>query len=262
MPTLTSPLRLRAGDVALRRAALPARHAEARRSRRHPRTTQFDYLHLRRLLDDLEDLLPTLAPPGTDVLDVFCGTRPYDDLLAADVRCVGLDVTSDYGVADVVSDEFLPFADASFDAVMCLEALHFVPDPRRAVGELRRVVKPGGKVLITVPLVWEYHRRGLEHRWTGPDLLELFSGWDELRVKEQGGRGVTWATLTGHLAFIAQERLDRRPGLAALAPAFAAGYFAVSAIGALVDRLDRRFPREDLTLPMNLLVAGCRPADA
>lgn len=253
-----APRTLRALDVPVGRGSLAPEHAAALRTRRHPRPTQFDYLHLRRLLDDLEVILPVIAPPGGDVLDVFCGSRPYDDLLPSGARAVGLDVTDDYGVADLVTTEFLPFADASFDAVICLQAFHYVAAPAEGVRELRRVLRPGGRVLLTVPHVWEYDRHWPEHRFTGLELVGYFQGWEEVRVKEQGGRGVTWTTQTGLLLETAHERLRRRLG-PALAPGFAAATLALNVVGAAVERLEQRYPRGTLTLPPNLLVSARRP---
>jgi SAM-dependent methyltransferase len=43
----------------------------------------------------------------------------------------------------------LPFEDDTFDAVTCLEALEFMPDPRRVITELVRVLRPGGVLLVT-----------------------------------------------------------------------------------------------------------------
>jgi SAM-dependent methyltransferase len=47
----------------------------------------------------------------------------------------------------------LPFADASFDAAICLMVLQHVADPPRALGELSRVLRPGGWVLLSVPVM-------------------------------------------------------------------------------------------------------------
>src|SRR5262245_49179144 len=132
---------------------------QIKRSRRHPGASQFDYLHLRCLRADLETALRQVEPPPRDVLDVYCGTRPYEDLLPPTAHCVGLDVVGNpYGVADVVSDTFLPFGDESFDLVMCIQAFYYVPDPVRGASEIRRVLRPGGTAVITVPFVWEYDR--------------------------------------------------------------------------------------------------------
>jgi SAM-dependent methyltransferase len=227
-----------------------------RRTRRHPRPTQFDYLHLRRLVDDLAAALARVAGGAEDVLDLFCGTRPYDDLLPSSARITGLDIPGNpYGVADVVSGEFLPFPDRSFDLVMCVEGFHYVVDPQAGVAEIGRVLRDGGHALISVPLVWEYDRTVLEHRYTGPSLERLFAGWDEVTLVENGGRAVAWATLTGQLVSMAEHHVPRR----ALHPAFAGLYLALNGIGFALDRAERRLARSTLTLPMNLLVTAKRP---
>jgi SAM-dependent methyltransferase len=236
--------------------------AKMRRTRRHPRPTQFDYLHMRRLVDDLADALARVGADAEDVLDVYCGARPYDDLLPAGASVTGLDVPGNpYGLADVVTDEFLPFPDESFDLVMCIEAFHYVPDPARGAGELWRVLRPGGHALVAVPLVWEYDRTVLEHRYTGPALAALFADWDDVRVVENGGRAVSWATLTGSLAGMLQWNLPDRGVLRhALRPAFTGFYLLVNGAGVALDRAERRFDRSTATLPMNLLLTARRPA--
>ena len=229
-----------------------------RESRRHPRPTQPDYLHLRRLLDDLSSALGGLERGVTDVLDVYCGTRPYEDLLSSGARVIGLDVDNRFGAADVVSDEFLPFDDESFDLVMCIEAFYYVPDPERGVSEIRRVLRPGGAVVIAVPFVWEYDRTILEHRFTAPELEALFAGWDQVQVVEEGGRGVVWATLTGRLIHLRERALPA--ALRTLAkPAFAVAYVLVNWLGSSMERGERRRRDDPNRLPMNLMLTARRP---
>jgi SAM-dependent methyltransferase len=48
----------------------------------------------------------------------------------------------------------LPFADCSFDVVICSEVLEHIKDNRTAVAELVRVLKPGGDLVVTVPRFW------------------------------------------------------------------------------------------------------------
>jgi len=240
------------------REVLPAAEIERiRRHRSHPRPTQFDYLHLKVLRDDIARALAAL-PSGRDVLDVFCGTRPYEVLFPPRSRVTGLDISDRFGVADVVSEEFLPFEAGSFDVVVSFQAFYFVPDPHAALAEIERVLRPGGHALITVPLVWEYDRRAIEHRFTGPVLERLFSAWAETRVEENGGRGVVWATQTGCLLDLAQGRVRRRLGAASglTAPLFALGYLLINATGALIERA---VSAGSTTLPMNLMVSARRP---
>jgi SAM-dependent methyltransferase len=237
----------------------PAAVRRIRRTRRHPRFTHFDFLHTRRLVDDLSVAIAELGEVH-DVLDVYCGTRPYDDLFPAAARIVGFDVEDRFGVADVVSREFLPFPADSFDALLCTQAFYYVEDSLAAARELRRVLRPGGTALITVPVVWEYDTRTFEHRFTESSLRRVFEGWDDVAVVENGGWGVSWAAVTGSLFARIQERLAARVLLRTLArPAFAAVYAAINGIGLALEAVDRRFVRGSYRLPMNLLISARRP---
>jgi len=64
----------------------------------------------------------------------------------------------------------LPFRDATFDVVTCLEALEFMPDPRRVVAEMVRVLRPGGLLLISNRVGWE--ARFLPGRYCSRGRLE------------------------------------------------------------------------------------------
>lgn len=233
---------------------------EIRRGRRHPRPTQFDYLHVRFLVRDLGEALARLDHPVHDVLDLFCGSRPYDDLLPAGASVVGLDIENNpYGVADVVTNEFLPFPDESFDVVICIQAFYYLPDPARAVTEIHRVLRPGGTAVISVPLVWEYDRATLTHRFTGPELAALFRGWEDVKVVENGGRAVAWATLTGLLVNLLEWHVPRRFGVKrVLRPAFAGAYLLINGLGLAINLGERRYARSARTLPMNLLLTARR----
>lgn len=56
--------------------------------------------------------------------------------------------------------EAMSFADASFDAVICLEVLEHVRHPERAAAELMRVLRPGGRLLLSTPFLASYHGKG------------------------------------------------------------------------------------------------------
>jgi SAM-dependent methyltransferase len=239
---------------------------DVRRSRRRPRPTQFDYLHLRHLLKDLRRVLEFLPGQVGDVLDIYCGSRPYEDLLPIEARCVGLDINDRYGVADIVTEEFLPFSDESFDLVMCTEAFHYVEDPRQGVAEIWRVLRPTGTVIITVPLVWEYNRTILEHRYTGPELAALFRDWNNVKIVENGGRAVSWALLTGSVVHIVERCVPKPVGLRWLIQGFFSTiYLIVNAMGfllqSLLDRAEDRGNKGIYTLPANLLLTARRPTE-
>ena len=49
--------------------------------------------------------------------------------------------------------ERLPYADASFDVIVCLETLEHLPSPRHALGEFARILRPGGRLVVSTPNV-------------------------------------------------------------------------------------------------------------
>ncbi len=123
-------------------------------------------------------LLEALAPrPGERVLDVACGTGLVTLAAAHAVgtggAVVGVDISGrmvesavqQAGARGVLNASFarmdaegLDFADALFDVVLCALGLMYVPDPARAMAEMRRVVRPGGRIGV---VVWgERHRCG------------------------------------------------------------------------------------------------------
>lgn len=203
----------------------PASLELARRERMAPRLSQWDHLHLLRLRAALAAALaPLLDSP---VLDLWCGTKPYRPLVPAD-RVVGLDIDLHFGSADVLGTLPLPFRDGAFAAALSTQALHLVDDPVATVGELRRVLAPGGRVVVTVP---RFFFRGLsiERHWQPSDLRALFGGWDEVAVVEVGGVGTNAAFAIGRVADAARSRVR------ALAPLAAAVIPLGNALGVALD---------------------------
>lgn len=105
-------------------------------------------------------------PDGSIILDagagesrykVFCEHLEYtsQDFAeydgAGDLKGIQKDIR-DYSALDIVSDiTAIPVDDESFDVVMCIEVIEHLPNPIEALSELNRVLKPGGKLIITAP---------------------------------------------------------------------------------------------------------------
>lgn len=244
------------------RPTLPPEEIEwIRRTRRHPRPTQPDFFVLRRLVQHLGAALARLGGGDSlDVLDVFCGTRPYEDLMPRGSKVTGYDIDDRYGSADVTGTEFLPFGDASFDLVFFAEGFFYSPEPDEAAAEMLRVARPGGSAIVTLPLVWEYRTDRLEHRFTAPELVRVFerAGWDEVEAKEVGGYAVSWGLLTGRILRAIEESARARSTFAwRLRPLFAAAYAAMNAIAVLADRFERRVWRPaPYVLPPDMILTA------
>ena len=69
----------------------------------------------------------------------------------------------------------LPFRDASVDTVLSTEVLEHVPRPELLVREMARVVKPGGKLLITVPFIQPLHELPSDYFRFTPSSLRAFA---------------------------------------------------------------------------------------
>ncbi len=117
--------------------------------------------------------------PGAAVLEIGCRDGGLRRFLPPDVRYQGMDIAPEFAAADIlirdVSDG-LPFPDASFDHVFCIEVLEHVPNPYGALTEIRRVLRPGGVLTLSVPN--PYH------------FKELI--WNALRIRDRQGHIYGW----------------------------------------------------------------------
>lgn len=119
----------------------------------------------------LQPVLTIADPkPGERVLDVACGTgivaRTAAEQVGPTGRVAGIDISPNMlAVARDKADqeglsiewreesaETLPFADASFDLVLCQQGIQFVPDQLKAASEMNRVLDDGGRAVLSV---WE-----------------------------------------------------------------------------------------------------------
>jgi 2-polyprenyl-3-methyl-5-hydroxy-6-metoxy-1,4-benzoquinol methylase len=180
---------------------------------------------------------------GLRVLDVGAGDRPYRELFP---DAVALDMPGNPHADLHGSVDAIPAEDASFDVVVCLQVLEHVPDPAAAVRELRRVVRPGGRVLLSTHGVYPFHPNPNDlWRWTHQGLERLFltnAEWSSVTVRPGAGTALTLAMINAHFV----DLFFKRARVRVLATPF------VVALNAAGEALDRALPLLASTAPGTL----------
>jgi SAM-dependent methyltransferase len=151
------------------------------------------------------------------VLDVGCGDKPYLPFFEPYVsEYVGVDVVDNPRAELKGPVEALPVADGSFDVVLCAQVLEHCDNPARAVMELRRVTRTGGRVLASTHGVMVYHPSPGDYwRWTHAGLERLFlanAAWSAVTVSPASGTGACLGMVASLFIDLLAKRLHaRRP---------------------------------------------------
>lgn len=165
-------------------------------SRPRPRDHLSDYYLLTRTFLYInkrlyrEIIRPLASRLSGFLVDLGCGDAPYRPLFTGIDRYLSVDV--DPGrrpmlVADACS---LPILDRVADSVFCSEVIEHVPDPDGLMAEVRRVLKPGGMLLLTAPMSWNLHYAPNDfRRYTCYGLWQLLArhGFSTLETRRVGG---------------------------------------------------------------------------
>lgn len=146
-------------------------------------------------INDFVRRVAARVPAGARVLDAGAGECIYRPLfegrryVSAD-RGVG-DAGWDYTHLDALADlERVPFASGCFDFILCTETLEHVARPAAVLGELRRVLKPGGTLAISVPFLHPVHQAPHDYfRYTPYGLRHLLgeAGFGAVEISASGG---------------------------------------------------------------------------
>lgn len=135
---------------------------------------------------------------GRVILDAGGASRfqkwlaPYEPLFKdCDFKTLDIDPASG---ADVVGDiHAIPLGDASIDGIICHSTLEHVRDPLLAMRELKRILRPHGRLFLHVPSMYPYHaRKGV---YAYPDYWRVFEetmvllteGFSSVTIEKRGG---------------------------------------------------------------------------
>jgi SAM-dependent methyltransferase len=199
--------------------------------------------------------------PGARVLDVGAGSAPYRELFEhAEYMTADWEqsVHVEGGPPDMTaSAEALPIEDRSFDVVLNTQVLEHVPEPKRVLGELHRVLVEDGRLHLTVPLVWELHELPHDYyRYTPSSLAYLLAdvGFTDVDIRPRNDCFATVAQLLLNTRWIMGRRADglddRREEAAAVLEELAA---RVAQLGPLDARWE---------LPLGFTASARRPSSS
>lgn len=196
-----------------------------------PSLFQYDYLSLRRLSDDVRQLIIESPPagPGATALDVGSDKCPYRVLLESrGYKVETLDLTLDGGADHAGTAESTGLPSESFDLVLCTQVIEHCMNPWRALAEAFRILKPSGSLIVSAPHVWFYHPHPTDHwRFTQEGLVQLCrdAGFEPTVLLSQGGSVLTLFQVVNFLTYGVLGRLG--------APLYA----TANVLGAFADRV-------------------------
>jgi SAM-dependent methyltransferase len=198
------------------------------------------------------------------MLDVGCGDRPYAKLFRHVARYVGIEHPGAVmnveaalkvsfarlrGVVDCFADAHeIPFADASFDSCLCTEVLEHVPDPVRVARELKRILRPGGRALITVPFAGELHQVPYDYqRFTIYGIRRVVeeAGLEVERVRPRGNFPLVSGIVASHAVYRLGARRFLPDGSVSLAWWTMPFVFVGCAMVQLISLLFGAFSKDD-----------------
>lgn len=140
---------------------------------------------------------------GGKFLDVGCGTQPYRPYFSHVEKITACDFDANRGNVDFACPAHkVPLPDASVDSILCTEVLEHVPDPMAVWVEFYRLLRPGGKVLLTTPMYWPPHELPYDFfRYPEHGIRRLISesGFTLKAIIPRGGPLAFWGQATIHV---------------------------------------------------------------
>jgi SAM-dependent methyltransferase len=120
------------------------------RLRLNPVLGDMDYLIFKPRAAIVRDFCAEVTGTGLVVLDIGGRIQPYRPLLDGKAsQHIGIDLILE-GLVDVIADGTrLPFQDDSVDVILCNDALQYFARPREGIEEMLRVLRPGGRLILS-----------------------------------------------------------------------------------------------------------------
>ena len=138
------------------------------------------------------------------LIDIGCGEKPYSDLLAPYIsEHIGVDhieTLHNKREIDLWGTAYeIPADNDTFDCALCTAVLEHLEEPLQALTECRRVLKPGGFAIYSVPFIWHLHEEPRDFfRYSKYGLEYLFkkADFEIIEINALSGFWVTFGQLT------------------------------------------------------------------
>ncbi len=123
---------------------------------------------------------------------------------------IGIDIREGPGVDRVANVYELPFREGEFDVVLCMVILEHLKEPARAIAEMRRVLKQGGRIIVSVPFILPMHDTPGDYwRFTKYGLQYLFAdGWNIQELKGETTTQESLAVFLQRLSYQTKARFN------------------------------------------------------
>ncbi len=141
------------------------------------------------------------------ILDIGSGGSSYGRYFP---NRLTVDIDPDRNPEIVADAHALPFRDGEFEVVLCTEVLEHVKDPIQVISELRRVLKIGGKVILTTRFVYPLHDTPNDFwRFTEYGLKLLFKDWRIIDFRSETATFSTIAVLLQRIGFQTKLHMNK-----------------------------------------------------
>jgi SAM-dependent methyltransferase len=140
------------------------------------------------------------------LLDIGCGSKPWRRLFADHVdEHIGIDFVPserDPTAVDIIAGAYdVPLPDKDADTLLMTSVLEHLEEPERGVAEAFRLLKPGGHLILTAPLIWPVHEPPRDFfRYSPFGLRHLLeeAGFEVVEVQPLAG---AWTTFSLELSY-------------------------------------------------------------
>jgi SAM-dependent methyltransferase len=134
-----------------------------------------------------------------EILDIGSGGSLYGDLFP---NRLTFDIDPQKKPEVLGDVNKMPFQDNEFKAILCTEVLEHLHDPKKAIEEMKRILKPGGKLILTTRFMFPIHDAPTDYfRYTEFGLKELFKDWEIENFQPEVGSIETIAVLLQRIIF-------------------------------------------------------------